>query len=205
MIAALFVETGGCYFGLPNVDPWDKARDARLYAGPHPVVAHPPCQRWGRFAKGSMTKQDQITGDDDGCFAAALAAVKRCGGVIEHPAHSKAWPAFGIATPPRAGGWIPSGLGGWTCQVEQGHYGHKARKATWLYVIGKKPPDLTWGHSGQRLPAKRLSERGYESARRCGVTANMSSQQRQRTPIEFRDLLIQIAENSRTTLPEKAA
>ena len=31
-IAALFVATGGCYFGLPGIDPWDKARDARLYA-----------------------------------------------------------------------------------------------------------------------------------------------------------------------------
>ena len=29
MIAALFVETDGCYFGLPGVDPWDVARDAR--------------------------------------------------------------------------------------------------------------------------------------------------------------------------------
>ena len=31
-IAALFVATGGVYFGLPGVDPWDEARDARLYA-----------------------------------------------------------------------------------------------------------------------------------------------------------------------------
>lgn len=46
MIAALFVATGGCYFGLPEVDPWDEKRDARLYAGPWPVVAHPPCARW---------------------------------------------------------------------------------------------------------------------------------------------------------------
>ena len=45
MIAALYVETGGAYFGLEGVDPWD---EARRYAGPHPVVAHPPCQRWGK-------------------------------------------------------------------------------------------------------------------------------------------------------------
>ncbi|MGZ2449608.1 hypothetical protein ACVIRO_002362 [Rhizobium ruizarguesonis] len=34
MIAALYVETGGGYFGLEGVDPWDETRDARKYAGP---------------------------------------------------------------------------------------------------------------------------------------------------------------------------
>ena len=38
-VAALFVAKDGPYFGLEGVDPWDGARDARLYAGPHPVVA----------------------------------------------------------------------------------------------------------------------------------------------------------------------
>ena len=47
MIAALYVESGGAYFGLQGVDPWDEVRDARLYAGPHAIVAHPPCQRYG--------------------------------------------------------------------------------------------------------------------------------------------------------------
>lgn len=47
MIAALYVEKNGVYYGLPDVDPWDKERDARLYAGPWPVVAHPPCSTWG--------------------------------------------------------------------------------------------------------------------------------------------------------------
>lgn len=26
-VAALYVETGGVYFGLTDVDPWDEARD----------------------------------------------------------------------------------------------------------------------------------------------------------------------------------
>lgn len=39
MIAALFVQRGGVYFGLDDVDPWDESRDARRYAGPYPVVA----------------------------------------------------------------------------------------------------------------------------------------------------------------------
>lgn len=199
MIAALFVETNGCYFGLPGVDPWDIQRDARLYEGPHPVVAHPPCERWGRFAKGSMTKQVHQVGDDGGCFAWALHSLKMWGGILEHPAHSKAWAAFGIPTPPKAG-WLEVGSNGrmWTCEVEQGHYGHGARKKTWLLAVGPKPQELIWGPAEQRLPAKRLAERGYESARRCGAIGNMSSQQRQRTPPAFRDLLLSIARNVET-------
>jgi len=68
MISALYVETNGCYFNLPDVDPWDEQREARLYNGPNPVIAHPPCQRWGRFWHGSTRKPHQYTkGDDGGC------------------------------------------------------------------------------------------------------------------------------------------
>lgn len=193
-VAALFVETGGCYFGIPDVDPWDVRRDARHYhyAGPHPVVAHPPCQRWGRFSTGSPLKKTYLLGDDEGCFIAALFAVENWGGVLEHPAYSKAWRAFGMAKPPTEGGWVPCRVG-LTCHVEQGHYGHAARKPTWLYAKGVLTPSLKWGPSAQRLPKRRLAERGYESARRCGVVANMCSAHRQRTPVEFRDLLLSIA------------
>ena len=78
-IAALYVETGGCYFGLPDVDPWDEARDARLYAGPHPVVAHPPCGRWCQMAPVNQARYGQRIGDDGGCFQAALDAVRTLG------------------------------------------------------------------------------------------------------------------------------
>ena len=188
MIAALFIETNGCYYNLPEVDPWDKTRDARLYAGPYPVVSHPPCERWGKFA----TWHGGTVGDDNGCFAAALAAVSRWGGVIEHPAHTKAWEYFDLPKPYRIG-WRRD-INGWSCLVEQGHYGHPARKATWLYYSGHaRPPELIWGPAPQRLPTRRLAERGYKSARRCGVVANMSSKQRQRTPTAFRDVLLSIA------------
>ena len=71
-VAALFVANPGCYIGLPDVDPWDKARDVRLYAGPHPVVAHPPCRLWTNFAALNFKRyggEHNRPGNDGGCFA----------------------------------------------------------------------------------------------------------------------------------------
>jgi hypothetical protein len=203
MIAAIFVETNGCYFNMPGVDPWDVLRDARLYDGAHPVVAHPPCERWGKFATGSPMKKGYVAGDDGGCFESALASLRRCGGVLEHPAHSKAWAIHGIPKPNSKGGWLQVSENEWTCHVEQGHYGHKARKATWLLYVGPKPPELIWGSSGQRLPPESKSRTSYEKARRCGVIANMCSKHRQRTPIPFRDLLLSLAMLSNNPLPKE--
>lgn len=199
MIAALYVAKGGCYFGLPDVDPWDAARDARLYAGPWPVVAHPPCERWGHYWHGGPSAHTRkIKGDDLGCFAAALAAVRKSGGVIEHPADSSAWRAYDLNRPPRDGGWVSADFyGGWTCCVEQGHYGHRARKATWLYALGMPAlPSLKWGPSAATA---RLGD-GFHSAEerrravRTGVCQRLSKKQRSATPLPFRDLLISIAE-----------
>lgn len=144
MIAALYVQTGGVYFGLPDVEPWDIHRDARLYQGPWPVVAHPPCERWGRYwSGGPSARVRRKLGDDGGCFRAALEAVEKWGGVLEHPEGSHAWRHFGIPAPLGTRGiWLRTIRGGWTACVEQGHYGHRARKATWLYFIGRKPPAL---------------------------------------------------------------
>jgi len=198
MIAALYVETGGCYFGQPGVDPWDEARDARRYRGPHPVVAHPPCQRWGRFWHGSTRKPHQYRlGDDGGCFDAALASVRQWGGVLEHPADSRAWQHFGLARPPRTGGWVRADDFGWTCYIEQGFYGHASRKPTWLYACGVDLPELHWGRGEQRIPEWMIDRYGYEKARRIGVVAMVGGKNktiiRNATPVPFRDLLISIA------------
>lgn len=197
-IAALYVEKDGAYFGLPGVDPWDEARDARKYRGPWPVVAHPPCQRWGRFWHGSTRKPHQFKmGDDGGCFRAALLAVRRYGGVLEHPADSHAWAHFGLTQPPRSGGWVRADAYGWTCYVEQGHYGHMARKGTWLYACCTAVPDLRWGPSPQRIHPRALELHGYEKARRIGMMAMCGGKDKTRlrnaTPPEFRDVLLTLA------------
>lgn len=197
MVAALYVQPRGCYIGLIDVDPWDETRDARTYAGPHPVVAHPPCARWGRYwSGGPSARVRRVKGDDAGCFAAALAAVRKYGGVLEHPEASSAWKVHGLRHPPRVGGWIAAGDGiGWTCCVEQGHYGHMARKATWLYAVRTALPDLDWGKS----EAKIRMDLGFHSAEerrraiKTGACQRLSANQRAATPLPFRDLLLSIA------------
>jgi hypothetical protein len=198
VIAALYVMPRGPYWGLPGVEPWGLPdRDARLYAGPWPAVAHPPCARWGRYWFGGPSVRERLVkGDDGGCFVAALASVRSWGGVLEHPEGSWAWPFHGLIGPPKAGGWVASGDGiGWTCCVEQGHYGHPARKASWLYAAHCALPSLKWGSSGQRL---RLDD-GYHSAAerrraiKTGRCQRLSKRQLQETPEPFRDLLLTIA------------
>lgn len=203
MIAALFVQTGGVYYGLDGVDPWDERRDARLYDGPHPVVAHPPCQRWGRYWGGGPmlagTAKQLVLGDDGGCFASALTSVRRFGGVLEHPEASHAWRTHGLVAPPRAGGWVAAGdFTGWTCCVEQGHYGHRARKATWLYAVRVNLPSLEWGASaaGLRLDEGFHSTEERRRATKTGTVQRMGKRERAATPPKFRDTLIAIARSA---------
>ena len=202
MIAALFVETNGAYFNIPDVDPWDEVRDARLYAGPWPAVAHPPCQRWGKMWFGQplavkLTGVRKVKGDDGGCFKAAVASVRKFGGVLEHPWGSHAWPHFGLAVPPRAGGWIKADEFGWTCCVEQGQYGHYARKPTLIYTVDTDLPELRWGHTEAKLDPAVVARMGLKRAKRLGEVGarggGTNSTPRIHTPPEFRDLLISLA------------
>lgn len=121
--AALFVQRDGCYSGLPYVDAWPEQRDARRYTGPLPVVAHPPCQLWGAMANVNYARwggEHNRPGADGGCFASALESVRRFGGVLEHPAKTKAWSAHGIAKPAamREAERIQLGLGSLTAGGE---------------------------------------------------------------------------------------
>lgn len=216
-VAALFVQENGCYFGIPGVDAWPEKRDARLYAGPFPVVAHPPCQRWGKMWFGQpltvkLTGVRKKKGDDGGCFESALKSVREWGGVLEHPWGSHAWPHFGLNVPPRDGGWISADMfGGWTCCVEQGRYGHYARKPTMLYAFRVNLPELEWGTSQPRFDPDVVARMGLKRAKRLGEVGarggGTDSAPRIGTPVEFRDLLIGMARsvNSPFIPPPNAA
>lgn len=194
MIAALFVQENGCYYGLQNVDPWPESRDARKYDGDHPVVAHPPCQLWGALACVNFKRwggEHNRPGNDQGCFASALASVRRCGGVLEHPAKSRAFAAHGI-TKPSGIGWQQSECGGWVCEVWQSSYGHRARKATWLYFNGKqKPFDLDWSRTPGTYQVGFYDQRG-----KAANKPTLSKREANATPLPFRYTLLLLAEKS---------
>jgi hypothetical protein len=190
-IAALFVATDGGYFGLPGVDPWDVKRDARTYAGPWPVVAHPPCQLWVNFAALNFKRyggKHNRPGNDGGCFESALHSVQRFGGVIEHPAGSNAWTRYGLPKPTGfgwSGQYLPSQC--WVCEVWQSAYGHRARKRTWLYYVGpRRPPELDWS----RKPG--VAQVGWFDR----IKPTLSKRETMATPPAFRDMLLELARRS---------
>lgn len=183
MIAALYVERNGCYYGLPDVDPWDKERDARLYDGPWPVVAHPPCDRWHMLSAVNNKRWGFRINEDGGCFAAALAAVRKWGGVLEHPAESRAFRWHGIPEPV-ADGWQLTLDGDWVTEVWQSAYGHRAAKRTWLLYHGNSAP----------LPLRRERPAGqFQIGNFDPLKPALPKRECAATPPEFRDLLLSIA------------
>lgn len=69
-IAALYVQPRGVYYDLAGVEPWGVPdRDARAYAGPWPVVAHPPCERWGRYARGGSLRRSRLFALSEACWS----------------------------------------------------------------------------------------------------------------------------------------
>lgn len=198
-VAALYVLPDGPYAGREDVDLWDEKRDARLYGGPYPVVAHPPCSRWCRLAGLVEARWGHKKGDDGGCFASALAAVRKWGGVLEHPAYTDAWPAHGLPEPPAAGGWQRTFCGGYVCHVEQGRYGHRAKKATWLYAVtDSPPPDLLWGSVPDRQSEALVSWCGNHV--KSGETRpRLGKREAATTPPQFRAVLLQLAREARGT------
>jgi len=180
VIAALYVQTGGVYYGLDDVDPWDEARDARLYDGPWPVVAHPPCAAWSRYAPAREGAFGLPAFEDGGCFEHALNTVRAFGGVLEHPAKSYAWGRFGLSEPTAFGGWQLTVDGEWIGWCDQASYGHRMRKETWLLYVGEQPPP-------------RLRFAVPDTGRTVdGVTSSW----RIPTPLAFRDVLLSMARSA---------
>ena len=174
-VAALYVRADGHYATMPGVDAWPEERDASRYTGPGPVVAHPPCAPWGQYRTIAPTRQRADLA------VRAVDQVRWYGGVLEHPADSRLWPARDIPKP----GEAPDQWGGWSMLIRQSWWGHRAPKPTWLYVVGCRPADIpelpppvpdpggrieNMAHREREMTPPDLAAWLVELARRCSVT-----------------------------------
>lgn len=123
-IAALWIAHRSTYRTMPDdVECFGEERSALDYAGPWPIVAHPPCGPWGKYkARCKQSKEHGI---------AAMRFVHLFGGVVEQPLGSSLFREHG--------------RGGVIEVIDQSDYGFEAQKRTLLYwvrpVFGANPAD----------------------------------------------------------------
>ena len=132
MISVLFARSDSIYKTLPGCDVWDIERDARAWPGGNPVVAHPPCRAWGRLRQFAKPREDEKA-----LAPWAVEQIRKFGGVLEHPEGSSLWPVLGLPAPGKR-----DEFGGWTLGIYQHWWGHRAEKATLLYIVGCDPTDI---------------------------------------------------------------
>lgn len=130
-VAALFVTRDSHYKAL-GVECFDIDRDARTFQGGASVVAHPPCRAWASLRHHAKPRPDE---KDLAHFA--IAAVRKNGGVLEHPWLSTLWAEAGLPQPQSR-----DAFGGFTLPVSQHWWGHRAKKMTRLYIVGVEPAAL---------------------------------------------------------------
>jgi len=191
-VAALYVDVElGPYPKMQNVDCWGVGRNAALYDGPHPVVAHPPCGPWGQMRQ-FCTKQDP---------ALAVQAVKQVrafGGVLEHPAGSRLWERCRLPMPfnhPRdVYPWLFGDIPEWSLVVDQCCWGHPARKRTWLFFCGVQPGDLPPIPPWQEPSAVLRPPPGYDPKKYAG--RHLPKSERHITPPDLAEWLVAAARSA---------
>jgi len=186
-VVVLFVRADSIYKTLPGVECYDEARDARTWPGGCPVVAHPPCRTWGslkHFATAAPAHEHAL-----GPWA--IDQVRRCGGVLEHPKGSTLFRECGCALP----GGLPDEWGGMTLEVDQFHWGHKARKRTLLYVVGTRDIPTMPRRAGKPTHVVDRPGRARKAERpnSAGLLPWVSHKECEATPPAFAEWLVELA------------
>lgn len=169
-VAVLFARSDSVYKSISGLDVYDECRNALTYSGSLPVIAHPPCRGWGRLRHLAKVSPGELE-----LPFFAIDVIRRCGGVLEHPASSRLWIAAYLPAP----GTGCDSYGGFTFPVYQSSWGHRAPKATWLYIVGVSPFDLPV------LP--------FELGFPPGRIESMGTAEREKTPFLFAEFLVDLA------------
>lgn len=187
-VAVLFARKDSRYKAIPGCDVYDQARDARTYQGWLPVIAHPPCRAWG-----NLRKLAKPAAGEKRLAIFSVRQVRRCGGVLEHPAYSTLWSKAGLPLPHEG----KDKHGGWTLAISQHWWGHRAEKKTWLYIVGVEPHDLppipmVLGHSTHVITQSsgkyRRKKGDWDWRPECGKA------EREHTPVKLCHWLVELAE-----------
>ncbi len=177
-VAVLFVREDSEYKTMLGADCYDAARDALTYTGGLPVVAHPPCRAWGVLSHMANPRPGER---EYALFA--VDAVRKNGGVLEHPAGSRLWREAMLPEP----GWLPDEFGGFSLLIDQYDFGHVAHKATKLYICGCSMEQLP------EMPAKNTKPTVRSICGNVPGTVRCTQYQREMTPARLREWLIQTA------------
>jgi len=179
-ISVLFVRTDSIYKTLV-LDCYDITRDARLYPGPNPIIAHPPCRAWSRMKHFAKPRPDEKQ-----LAIFSISKIRELGGVLEHPSGSSLWSHLNLPL-----GKNYDEYGGFTISVNQFWFGHLCQKRTLLYICGCTRSEVP------SLPLKfdAIEHQISSSKRNSRSTGkkDISKASREETPLLFAQWLIQLA------------
>jgi hypothetical protein len=180
LISVLFVRLDSIYKRL-GVDAWDMHRDARNWDGNCPVIAHPPCRGWGKlrhFAKPAT--------DEKELALFAVDKIRIHGGILEHPQGSLLFKDL-LPLPGKTDSW-----GGYTVEIDQFDFGHKAQKRTWLYIVGLPIDQFPFIPERKEMPMYVVASSGRKTGKRA-YKKRLSIAEREETPEQFAKFLIDLA------------
>lgn len=184
-VAVLFARKDSIYKTLPGTDVYDIERDALTWPGGCPVVAHPPCRAWASLRHCAKPRP----GEKDLAIW-AIRQVQEWGGVLEHPLRSTLWPYAGLPEPGRI-----DAFGGFTLPVNQHWWGHRAEKATRLYICGVSPREIPLIPIRLERPTHTVGLWSGRDRKRCRPT--IAKSEFEASPPEFATWLLELARRCR--------
>lgn len=178
-ITALFVRYDSIYKRL-GIDCYDRERNALTWRGGGPVICHPPCRSWGQ-----LTQFAKPEPGEKWLAVWSIIQIRRWGGVLEHPRTSRLWKKY----LPMPG--TTDMYGGYTINIDQFWFGHKAKKNTLLYIVGCPRQDLP------PIPLRFDAIEHVVSSSTSGKK-EISKADRERTPERLAIWLIEVAKKCKT-------
>ena len=184
-VACLCVLPDSHYRDIPGCDCYDEARDARTWPGGCPVVAHPPCRTWGKLRRFAT----RAPAHEHGLALWAVDQVRTWGGVLEHPDTSRIWRRLPVVD------GLPDAWGGHTIEVDQYHWGHRARKRTRLYIVGTRllPPMPHRNGEPTHVVSSGYGVRSTPGHSHRSAKPEITKRERLETPPAFAAWLVEVA------------